>query len=293
MDYIKLGASLYLPANRSDINEIVLKGKHPFLTSVILDTEDSVSIENLEQCYINLENVLAEMPDIKSKDRLLVFIRPRNPEEFKRITLLKNISKIDGFVLPKFSALNMNDYLDTLPANMWYMPVLENNIFTEQEILTIRDFILQHKENLLSVRIGITDILNILKTRRNTNYTIYEIPVASNIISRIIFAFAPFQINVTGPVYEHFGVDSVSILRQEVEKDLQNGIFGKSAIHPAQVKVINEMYKVSEMEYEMASKILQEDSPAVFNLHNTMQECLTHAEWAKKIIARKEIYGLI
>jgi citrate lyase beta subunit len=293
MDYIRLGASLYLPANRNDISDIVLNGKYPFLTSVIIDTEDSVSMDSLEQCYDNLKKLLVQMPAEKRTNRLLVFLRPRNPEEFKKVINFKYIEKIDGFVLPKFSAHNMQAYMDILPKNIWYMPVLENHIFTEKELLQIRDFIIQHREKLLSVRIGITDILNNLKTRRNTNYTIYDISVASQMISRIILAFAPNEINVTGAVYEHFGVDSVSILRQEVEKDIQNGIFGKSAIHPAQVKVINEMYKVSEIEFEIASKLLQQDSPAVFKFDNTMQECITHAEWAKKIIARKEIYGLL
>jgi citrate lyase beta subunit len=292
MDYIQLGASLYLPANRDDISEVVLKGKYPFLTSVILDTEDSVSIDTLDKCYDNLKNLLVQMPVEKRANQLLVFLRPRNLEEFKKVIDFKYIERFDGFVLPKFSAQNMHSFIEVLPEDMWYMPVLENDIFTEQDLLHIRDFILEHRKNLLSVRIGMTDILKNLKTRRNTNCTIYDINVASHMISRVILMFAPHDINVTGAVFEHFGVDSVSILRKEVEKDLQNGIFGKSSIHPAQVKVINEMYKVSEMEFEMASKLLQNDSPAVFKFENTMQECATHSEWAKKIIARKEIYGL-
>jgi citrate lyase beta subunit len=292
MNYIKLGASLYLPTTRTDLIDIVIENKYPFLRSIILDTEDSVSSDQIEDCYVNISNLLKEMPIDKKNERLLVFIRPRNPEEFKKITFFKNIEKIDGFVLPKFCRENMKDYMSYLPQKMWYMPVLEKNIFSDEEITEIRDFILQYKQNLLSIRIGITDILNILKTRRIKDKTIYEMPVASNIISRIIFAFAPYDINVTGVVYEHFGEEAANVLKLESEKDLQNGLFGKSAIHPSQVQIIQDTYKVAQSEYETASKLLHLESPAVFKFHNNMQECATHVEWAKKIIARKEIYGL-
>ena len=291
MEYIKLGASLYLPSTRWDLKEIIVNNKYPFLKSVILDTEDSVAFEDLQECYTNLRNLLSEMPSKKNGTQIMVFIRPRGPKELIEILTFDQIEKIDGFVLPKFSPENMKEYISSMPANMWYMPVLEKNIFSEDEIIIIRDFILEHRQNLLSVRIGITDILNILKTRRVKNQSVYEISVASHIISRIVFAFAPYDINVTGTVYENFGSDSTFVLRQEVEKDLGNGIFGKSAIHPSQVQVINEVYKVSLEDYEAASKLLDINSPSVLKLHDSMQERATHLEWAKKIIARKEVYG--
>jgi citrate lyase beta subunit len=291
MEYIKLGASLYLPATRWDLEDIIIRNKYPFLKSVILDTEDSVAFEDLQECYTNLRKLLSEMPSKKIGKQIMVFIRPRGPKELKEILSFDQIENIDGFVLPKFSSDNMREYLSIMPLNMWYMPVLEKNIFSEHEIFVIRDFILENRQNLLSVRIGITDILNILKARRIKNQSVYEISVASHIISRIVFAFAPYDVNITGTVYENFGSDSTSALRQEVEKDLGNGIFGKSAIHPSQVQVINDVYKVSLEEYETASKLLDVDSPSVFKLHNSMQERATHLEWAKKIMARKEVYG--
>lgn len=291
MEYIKLGASLYLPSTRWDLKDIIINNKYPFLKSVILDTEDSVAFEDLQECYTNLRNLLSEMPSKNSGKGILVFIRPRGPKELNEILSFDQIEKIDGFVLPKFSPENMREYLSSMPANMWYMPILEKNIFSDDEIILIRDFILENRQNLLSVRIGITDIFNILKTRRIKNQSVYEVSVASHIISRIVFAFAPYDVNVTGTVYENFGADSISILRQEVEKDLGNGIFGKSAIHPSQVQIINEVYRVSFEDYEAASRLLDVNSPSVFKLHDSMQERATHLEWAKKIIARKEVYG--
>ena len=292
MDYIKLGASLYLPAIRKDLKDIIINNKYPFLKSIILDTEDSVAIQDLKECYTNLRNILFDIANEKNGKQMMVFIRPRNPTELIKILAFENIEKIDGFVLPKFSPENMKQYLEQMPVDMWFMPVLEKNIFSEKEIILVRDFILQNRKNLLSVRIGITDILNIIKTRRNKNQSIYDIQAASYFISRIVFAFAPYDINVTGAVYEHFGSEASVTLRQEVEQDLQNGIFGKSAIHPSQVQVIQDVYKVCCEEYDVASKIFDDGSPAVFNLYNSLQERATHFEWAKKIIARKEVYGI-
>ena len=289
MDYIKLGASLYLPATRSDLSEIVINNKFSYLKSIIIDTEDSVAENELEVAYDKIKKLLIEIP-IKN-DNLLIFIRPRNPQELKKILSFKNIEKVHGFVLPKFCCLNMSEYIDLLPNEFWYMPILEKDIFTEADLIKIRDFILLNTNNLLSVRIGITDILNVTKTRRNHSSTIYKISTASHIISRIIYAFAPHNINVTGTVFEYFGKNSQKNLSLETKEDLQNGIFGKSAIHPSQVLIINEQYKVSTNDYETACKILNVNSPAVFKLFDTMQEKATHFEWATKIKLRKEIYG--
>ena len=124
MEYIKLGASLYLPSTRWDLKEIIVNNKYPFLKSVILDTEDSVAFEDLQECYTNLRNLLSEMPSKKNGTQIMVFIRPRGPKELIEILSFDQIEKIDGFVLPKFSPENMKEYMSSMTANMWYMPVL-------------------------------------------------------------------------------------------------------------------------------------------------------------------------
>ncbi|MBM3456208.1 MAG: ATP-binding protein [Bacteroidetes bacterium] len=292
MNYLSLGASLYLPATRSDLYDIVVNGKYPFLKSVILDTEDSVLFEDLETSYDNLKKLLKEISIKKKSNDIIVFVRPRNVEELEKIVSFEYIDCIDGFVFPKFSVENMHDYLKFQPKDKWYMPVLERNVFSEREITLIRDFLIQNKKNLLSVRIGITDILNLLRTRRGKSQVIYDIPVASHIISLIVSSFAPYDINISGPIFEFIGEDGFDLLRKEVKIDIQNGLFGKSAIHPSQVQIIQELYKVSIEEYDIACSILNPNSPAVYKLYDHMQEIKTHSEWAKRIIERKEIYGL-
>lgn len=292
MEYLKLGASLYVPASRKDLLEIS-KGKYPEVRSFIIDTEDSIYENELENSYENIRIFLNNL----NRDEIdaispLIFIRVRNPVELKFLNSFENIFKIDGFVLPKFCVMNMEEYFKCFLEDMWYMPILETNIFTESQLLSIRDALLEKKDSILSVRIGITDILFHFKSKRNNKEVIYNNPIANFSISRIISAFIPHDINVTGCVFDAFGIENTEILRKEVQLDLNNGIFGKTAIHPWQVKVINDVYRVPLIDYEIAINVLNKNKPAVFNIGNTMQERIPHYNWAKRIVALKDLYGL-
>jgi citrate lyase beta subunit len=292
MEYLKLGASLYVPASRKDLLEIS-KGKYPEVRSFIIDTEDSIYENELENSYENIRIFLNNL----NRDEIdaispLIFIRVRNPVELKFLNSFENIFKIDGFVLPKFCVMNMEEYFKNFLKDMWYMPILETNIFTESQLLSIRDALLEKKDSILSVRIGITDILFHFKSKRNNKEVIYNNPIANFSISRIISAFIPHDINVTGCVFDAFDIENTEILRKEVQLDLNNGIFGKTAIHPWQVKVINDVYRVPFIDYEIAINVLNKNNPAVFNIGNTMQERIPHYNWAKRIVALKDLYGL-
>ncbi|MGB2681405.1 MAG: HpcH/HpaI aldolase/citrate lyase family protein, partial [Candidatus Competibacter sp.] len=72
---MRLGASLYIPATRTDLAAIANGVKSPGLRSVIFCTEDSVSGRDLERA---LDNLAALLPTLEPGP-LLRFIRPRNP----------------------------------------------------------------------------------------------------------------------------------------------------------------------------------------------------------------------
>lgn len=290
MEYLRLGASLYVPAIHRDISKIANGIKFNNLKSVIFDTEDSITTEDLPFAYININNMLDSLDVNQIKP--LIFIRVRNPEELIKVSNFKNIEKINGFVLPKFSEENMNQYLSDTNKNMLYMPILEKNIFHLKNLENIRDFLLPYKEQILSLRIGATDLLSCLNLRRGSNTTIYEISVLNQIISNIVITFKPYDFNITGAVWESFAECSKEKLQEEVSLDLLNGLFGKSIIHPWQIDIVQDMYKVSNEDYEIANQLLDSYSPAVFKSHNKMNEKATHSNWAKSIIERAKIYGL-
>ncbi|MFN8575724.1 MAG: HpcH/HpaI aldolase/citrate lyase family protein [Candidatus Sericytochromatia bacterium] len=302
MDYLKLGASLYVPAIHNDIINIAKGLKFPNLKSVIFDTEDAISEDDLPFAYHNLNKMLnalaiESLENDKSQKIInftkpLIFIRVRNPEEYKKILKFENIEQITGFALPKFSVENMSDYLEKIIPNKKYMPILEKDIFNIRVLEKIKDFLLGYKENIISLRIGATDLLSAMNLRRNSQNTVYEIGVLNQVISNIITIFKPYGFNITGAVWESFCESSKQKLEEEVRLDLLNGLFGKSVIHPWQVDIVQDMYKVSAEDYKTALKILDPYSPAVFKMYNRMNEKTTHSNWARSIIERSNIYGI-
>ena len=74
--------------------------------------------------------------------------------------------------------------------------------------------------------------------------------------------------------------------------DLAYGLIGKTAIHPTQVPMIEEAFKVNIEDYEMALSLSDLDAPAVFRMHDAMCEVATHQQWATQILSRQQCYGL-
>ena len=122
MEYLKLGASLYVPATHKELINIAKGLKYPGLKSLIIDTEDSITTDDLPFAYENIGKLLQELSNspleggargmlFDSPLRPMVFIRVRNTKEYQRLSDFENIKNIDGFVLPKFTLENMEDYL--------------------------------------------------------------------------------------------------------------------------------------------------------------------------------------
>jgi citrate lyase beta subunit len=84
----------------------------------------------------------------------------------------------------------------------------------------------------------------------------------------------------------------MDLLARETRRDLAYGLFGKSAIHPCQVPVIESEYRVSARDVDSAERILDADAPAVFRLHGAMCERATHRTWAELTLARAQLYGV-
>jgi citrate lyase beta subunit len=291
MHYLKLGASLYIPAIHKDLINVAKGLKYPNLKSLIVDMEDSVDESDLAYAYHALQRLLPLLePD--NQARPLIFVRMRNAGEFENLKRLRHIERVDGFVLPKFSSRTMREYMDQLMPGKWYMPILEKDVFAWHEIETICAFLRDYQAHVLSVRIGANDLLGSLNLRRDCRTVIYEIGMMSTLISHIVLNFRQHGFNVTGPVYECFTEASREVLRRETELDLLNGLFGKTIVHPSQIDVVQELYKVSRADYNAAKRLLDPYSPAVFQLNQQMHEKATHLGWAQTIEQRAALYGV-
>ena len=78
--------------------------------------------------------------------------------------------------------------------------------------------------------------------------------------------------------------------------DVAMGFIGKTAIHPNQVRIINEALKVSREDYDDAMQILSWNKNAAgvsgSANQNRMNEVKTHTHWAQKIVHMANYYGI-
>lgn len=292
MDYLRLGASLYVPSTRNNIIEIANQRVFPNLRSVIFCTEDSLAEQDIALALENLDRMLRKM---EHNDSILRFIRVRNPTILASCLNMGDIHKLDGFVLPKITRRNLDDYW-TLFKNgdrfriMLTLETLET--FDSQEMIQLRTILLEerYRKKILSIRIGGNDLLHLLSLRRSVSQTIYSTPLAHT-IPMLVSIFKPFGFNLTGPVFE--ALHNIETLKQEVQQDMRFGLFGKTAIHPDHVSIIEDNYRVYREDLEMAEAILRESASAVFSMHGYMCEPATHSNWARVTLERARLYGVI
>ncbi len=218
---------------------------------------------------------------------------------------------------------------------LYGLPILESSkiIYREtrwKELLAIKEILDEVQEYVLNVRIGATDFSSLYGLRRSPDITIYEIAVIRDCIADIINLFGRVDSDyvVSGPVWEYFShrerifkpqlrvspfedafgkpgrylrmdfiSDAVDGLIREVMMDKENGIIGKTIIHPSHIKPVQAMYAVTHEEYMDALEIVERNdgSLGVFKstYANKMNEIKPHLNWAYRIINRSKVYGVL
>ncbi len=284
-----LGASLYMPAHRLDLMDCANGEKLSDLRSMIFCTEDAVLHTEVDSSLRHLGLCLQGFRDTPQRFR---FIRARNPEILARLLELPAIEKIDGFVLPKFNTDVFHAYFDQLQGSHFkVMPTLETrDVFDVGAMRELRQGLAQDGifEQILMLRIGGNDLLNLLGIRRPRQMTLYETPLG-HVIAQLVTTFKPYGFSLSAPVFEY--LEDTTTLQKEIRLDLAHGLIGKTAIHPAQIALIEAMYGVEREEYEMALSLGKSSSPAVFRMHDAMCEVATHQQWGQDILNRWQCYG--
>lgn len=292
--YLRFGPTLYVPAVRSDLVRIANEGhegrRHQART-LIFCTEDAVRADQVDQA---LHNLLAALPRLQRQEGRFCYIRVRSPWVLGRLLAAEGIGNVEGFVIPKATARNLPDYLHQLSEHDPFelMPTLETAEAFDQEEMRALRLLLQSeavRHRIPALRIGGNDLLNTIGVRRSPHRTIYDTAIGP-VISQLVCQFKPFGFNLTAPVFE--GLAHPDVLAEEVERDLDHGLYSKTAVHPDQIPIIEAGYRVSTRDLEMAEHMLQQDAPAVFRMHDTMCEVGTHLRWAQLIISRASLYGV-
>lgn len=291
MDALELGATLYVPAVRPDLFDIVCGERHPALRSSVVCLEDSIRPADVPLALTNLAYLLRRLAEPAPEPRPPVFVRPRDANMLAHILSFAGVEAVKGFVIPKATADSLPAYLRSLASDEHLlMPTLETReVFDPAQIRRLRDQLLSIEHRILAIRIGGNDLLQNIGTRRSLVRSVYQGPLGST-IAVLVTAFAPFGFALSAPVFEHF--DNPDLLREEVELDIEHGLLTKTAIHPSQIGVIQDAYRPGAHELAEARAILAAGRAGVFALNGSMCEPATHRRWAQTVVSRAAIFGV-
>lgn len=288
---IQLGATMYIPATHLQLWEVTEGIKFPLLKSIAVCLEDAVLEQDVQTAMVNLKHLLQKRLEYPNLSAPAMFIRPRNIEMAKHIVDWDLNHTYNGMILPKFTTQHLKSWMEVLPPNLQYMPTLETKeIFDVGHNIELHQALKYDFYKTLCLRIGGNDLLSCLNLRRPKNTTIYQTPVGM-LIPQLAGLFIPDGFQLSSPVCEHF--ENINLLTQEIQQDMNNGIYTKTAIHPLQIEHIHLALQVHPEEFNEAQQILSSDAKSVFKSHGSMLEPATHKNWAEIILLRYKTFGLI
>jgi citrate lyase beta subunit len=353
---VALGGTLYCPGSRPSIVRDVRKQAKRGCFSMVLCLEDSIADSDVPFSELNVANALRELAagssgdnsDTDASDSLpLLFVRVRNPEQMLRVAELCGdaLDQLSGFVIPKYRnddgyAARFFDALHTIhdqrgqsgvdgKRRLRVMPILESPVMIHSETRTsalsaIAEVTRAHRDDVLALRIGATDLSSAYGLRRSRDVSVYDVKLISAVIADIVNVFGRSEDDfvITGPVWEHYDT-SERILRpqlrmtpfadakerglrerlmlkgldgliREISLDQANGLTGKTVIHPTHVPVVHALSVVSHEEFLDAQSILAGEGggAAASPYGNKMNEMKPHRAWATKTLLRAEAFGV-
>ncbi|MFS0655400.1 HpcH/HpaI aldolase/citrate lyase family protein [Bacillus sp. 179-C3.3 HS] len=218
-----LGATLYMPATRQDVADMLFSQKYEALCSVVFCLEDAIGDQEVEMAEQNLVTQLTSLQEklVRSSEMAehlpLLFIRVRSPKQLLKMTELlgSSLHILTGFVFPKCSVHNAKDYLDSLKwaeqqtkTRLYGMPILETPDLIEKEtrysvLAELKQIMLNDEQHILNIRIGATDLCGLYGIRRDRETTIYEIRLLADLITDVMNYFGRSFV-VSGAVWEYF-----------------------------------------------------------------------------------------
>lgn len=334
-----LGATLYSPATRPALVDDLIRARSRGVVSSVVCLEDSIADDEVEQAR---EHLVAELSRFAgdASPAPLVFVRVRSAAQIDRIVrdLGAAADALIGFVLPKFSAVTGPEYLDAVRSaserigrRLWAMPVIETpeviHLETRRHALAgIAELLRHHREQVLAVRIGGTDLASAYGLRRPKELTVYDVRLIAEVLADVVNLLGrPGEDGfvVTGPVWEYYsdserlfkpqlretpfldhaeralrsqllGAELDGLIR-EVVLDRANGLSGKTVIHPSHVPVVNALSVVSHEDYSDATAVLGMGAGGggAFRseYRNKMNETNPHRAWAERTVRRARAFG--
>nr|WP_315362266.1 HpcH/HpaI aldolase/citrate lyase family protein [Cytobacillus firmus] len=268
---------------------------------------------------------------IRSYEQLMR-LKSRIPNGMHLLTgfVLPKFSPAEGHkILTEIKELNSHGYCLYAMPILETKEIIQKETRLE-ELIGIKKVLDQYFELILNVRIGATDFSGLYGIRRNSDTTVYDIAVIRDCISDIINIFlrADQPYVISGPVWEYFsskerllkpqirqtpfmerlGQDGLKMrtdlidrhmdgLIREIAMDISNGLTGKTIIHPTHIRPVQALNTVTLEEYLDAQSIAGQAGGKIgvmkSNYQNKMNEIKPHLYWAKKILLKSEVYGVL
>ena len=292
-DLTMLAPMLYVPADRSDLHEILSGNRNLGVCSLVVCLEDAVRSDNRKAAADALRRALDQLRIIRRP----IYVRPADTEALDWMLENLPMDKIAGFVLPKASTSAIHQWIEMSFGLHTIIPILETRDALDPG--GRRDLALAcaaHPSQIPGARIGANDLFSLLGgLRRPAGRTVYETPVG-RVIDSLLEAFCAQGVRLCAPVCDR--ISDLATLERELQEDIHRGLFAKTAIHPSQVEAIWKSYEPSADDLDDARRILHPNAPAVFGSNGDMLEPACHIEWARRLTTRdtlfrfwKEAYG--
>lgn len=226
---------LYIPANNSEMLE---KAINRGADALIIDFEDAVAVAEKAQARINFSKWLKK---VETKQQIWVRI---NTDSIAEDLKFVNNSKVTGVVVPKATVVNLTQVSQSIEANMQISALIE----TADSILN--SLLLARVAKVSFLQIGMLDLRAELGLSMDGDSVTLQYALA-----QLVLASAAAQIQQPiAPIFRDFNDESG--LRTNCQGLKANGFFGRTAVHPKQISVINEEFSTSVEELVQAEKIL-------------------------------------
>lgn len=281
--------------------------------------QEVISLDRIPMIFVRIKNVQGFERIIQNYKKLSLlcgFVFPKfssnNGEKF--FCLLREVNALSKKVFYGLPILESSEII-----------YIENRV---NELVAIRKLLDKFKDIVLNIRIGATDLSGLYSIRREFAQTIYDISVINCCIADIVNLFLRTDSGyvISGPVWEYFKsgdrllkpllrqsafVDElgneglkrrnylinqyIDGLIKETFLDKANGLVGKTVIHPTHISIVNGLQVVTREEYEDARIIMGNGKNGAVKswYENKMNEPKPHTNWARKILIKSEIYGVL
>lgn len=247
-----LGGTLYMPGTRQIVDKLLAK-ELPELKSMVMCFEDAIRAQEIEQAETNVLEQLNRLSHAVFQKQIahdeipLIFLRVRNPEQFRRFSSQLNREQakiLSGFVFPKFYSSNALEYLEelsrlnaSLGTILYGMPILEGKAIAYREtraseLQKLKEILDPFRNFILNIRVGGTDFSSLFGVRRGINSSIYDIHPVRDALSDILNFFNRMEdgYTVSGPVWEYFLAYKTDDIQDLLQQNLHRSLLAREPI---------------------------------------------------------------